>query len=299
MMLDAVVNYLPSPLDIPPVKGMNPDNEGRRMTRKADDNEPFAALRVQDHQRPARQPHVLPRLLGQGRERHDGHATRRATSASASAASCACTPTSAKSSARPTPATSTRPSACSDTRTGDTLCDEKHPILLEKMIFPEPVISIAIEPKTKVDVEKLGVGLQKLAAEDPSLPHPHRRGVGPDDHQRHGRAPPRDHRRPPEARVQGRVERRQARGRVPRGHHARRRSASTSTPSSPAAAASTVTSLMEIEPRRARRRLRLRERHRRRRHPEGVHPGHREGRHARRWTAASSPATRSSTCSAA
>src|SRR5471032_2495690 len=56
-----------------------------------------------------------------------------------------------------------------DTRTGDTLCDEKKPIILEKMIFPEPVISIAIEPKTKVDVEKLGVGLQKLAAEDPSF----------------------------------------------------------------------------------------------------------------------------------
>ena len=56
-----------------------------------------------------------------------------------------------------------------DTRTGDTLCDEKHPVLLEQMIFPEPVISIAIEPKTKVDVEKLGVGLQKLAQEDPSF----------------------------------------------------------------------------------------------------------------------------------
>jgi elongation factor G len=56
-----------------------------------------------------------------------------------------------------------------DTRTGDTLCDEKHPILLEKMIFPEPVISIAIEPRTKVDVEKLGVSLQKLAQEDPSF----------------------------------------------------------------------------------------------------------------------------------
>jgi elongation factor G len=56
-----------------------------------------------------------------------------------------------------------------DTRTGDTLCDEKRPIILEKMIFPEPVISIAIEPKTKADVEKLGIGLQKLAAEDPSF----------------------------------------------------------------------------------------------------------------------------------
>jgi elongation factor G len=56
-----------------------------------------------------------------------------------------------------------------DTRTGDTLCDEDKPIILEKMIFPTPVISIAIEPKTKADVEKLGVGLQKLAAEDPSF----------------------------------------------------------------------------------------------------------------------------------
>ena len=56
-----------------------------------------------------------------------------------------------------------------DTRTGDTLCDEKHPIILEKMIFPEPVISIAIEPKTKADVEKLGEALQKLADEDPSF----------------------------------------------------------------------------------------------------------------------------------
>jgi elongation factor G len=56
-----------------------------------------------------------------------------------------------------------------DTRTGDTLCDEKKPIILEKMIFPEPVISIAIEPKTKADVEKLSTGLQKLAAEDPSF----------------------------------------------------------------------------------------------------------------------------------
>src|SRR5262249_28186864 len=56
-----------------------------------------------------------------------------------------------------------------DTRTGDTLCDENKPVLLEKMVFPEPVISIAIEPKTKADVEKLGVALQKLAYEDPSF----------------------------------------------------------------------------------------------------------------------------------
>ena len=109
------------------------------------------------------------------------------------------------------------------------------------MIFPEPVISIAIEPKTKADVEKLGVGAAEARRRRPVVPHPHRRGDRADDHQRHGRAPPRDHRRPPEARVQGRVERRQARGRLPRGDHARRSPASTSTPSRPAAAASTAT----------------------------------------------------------
>ena len=61
-----------------------------------------------------------------------------------------------------------------DTRTGDTLCDEKKPIILEKMMFPEPVISIAIEPKTKADLEKLGVSLQKLALRGPVVPHVHR-----------------------------------------------------------------------------------------------------------------------------
>ena len=128
-----------------------------------------------------------------------------------------------------------------DTRTGDTLCDEKHPIVLEKMVFPEPVISLAIEPKTKGDVEKLGVAPPEARLRGPFVPHPHRRGERADDHRRHGRAAPRDHRRPPEARVQGRVERRQARGRVPRGDREEGRPASTSTPSSRADAGSTAT----------------------------------------------------------
>ena len=146
------------------------------------------------------------------------------------------------------------------------------------MIFPEPVISIAIEPKTKADVEKLGVGLQKLAAEDPSFRMHTDEEIGPDDHQRDGRAPPRDHRRPPEARVQGRVERRQARGRVPRGHHARRSSCEYKYAKQSGGRGQYGHVVMEIEPRRARQGLRVRERHRRRRHPEGVHPGDREGR---------------------
>ena len=135
-----------------------------------------------------------------------------------------------------------------DTRTGDTLCDEKKPIVLEKMIFPEPVISIAIEPKTKADVDKLGIGLQKLAAEDPSFRIYTDEETGQTIICRHGRAPPRDHRRPPQARVQGRVERRQARGRVPRGDHQAGEVRVQVRASSPAVAASTVTCCIEITP---------------------------------------------------
>ena len=98
--------------------------------------------------------------------------------------------------------------------TGDTLCDEKKPILLESMDFPEPVISLAIEPKTKADQEKLGQGMAKLMAEDPDLPRRDRRADRPGRDRRHGRAAPRDHRRPPEARVRRRGQRRQAAGRL-------------------------------------------------------------------------------------
>ena len=137
-----------------------------------------------------------------------------------------------------------------DTRTGDTLCDEKHPILLEQMIFPEPVISIAIEPKTKADVEKLGVGLQKLAARGPvaSACTPTKRagqtiisGMGElhleiivDRLKR-------------EFKVESNVGKPEVAYREAITKKAE--PASTSTPSSPAAAASTATSCMEIEPR--------------------------------------------------
>ena len=278
MMLDAVVNYLPSPVDIPPVEGIDPEQEGpardraQGLRRRA-----VQRARVQDHQRPARQPHVLPRLLGQDRERARWCSTRRATSASASAASCACTPTSAKSSHEADSGNIYAAVGLRDTRTGDTLCDEKHPILLEKMIFPEPVISIAIEPKTKVDVEKLGVGLQKLAAEDPSF----RMHTDEESGQTIISGMGELHleiivdRLKREFKVESNVGKpevayreaitkkvaceykyaKQSGGRGQYGHvrHGDRA-------------------------RRARRGLRLRQRHRRRRHPQGVHPGDREGR---------------------
>ena len=128
-----------------------------------------------------------------------------------------------------------------DVITGDTLCDPEHVIQLEKMVFPEPVISVAVEPKTKADQEKMGLALQRLAKEDPSFRMSHRPGVRPDDHRRHGRAAPGNHRRPHEARVQGRGERRQAAGRLPRNDPRARSTRKASSCASRAAAASTAT----------------------------------------------------------
>jgi elongation factor G len=169
MMIDAVVNYLPSPVDIPPVEGTEPTKKDHPIvTRKASDDEPFSALAFKI----INDPHgnltffrVYSGRLQSGtmvmnstREKRERigrilrmHANKREELTEADAGNIYA-------------AVGLR-----DTRTGDTLCDEDKPILLEKMIFPEPVISIAIEPKTKVDVEKLGIGLQKLAAEDPSF----------------------------------------------------------------------------------------------------------------------------------
>jgi len=169
MLLDAVVNYLPAPVDIPAVQGTNPDKpEAPPLTRKASDDEPFAGYAFKI----INDPHgnltffrVYSGKLTSGtmvmnstrgkRERIGRilrmHANKREELTEADAGNIYAAV------------------GLKDTRTGDTLCDEKQPILLEKMVFPEPVISIAIEPKTKSDVEKLGVGLQKLAAEDPSF----------------------------------------------------------------------------------------------------------------------------------
>jgi elongation factor G len=169
MLLDAVVNYLPSPLDIPAVQGINPDKPNDPpVVRTADDKAPFSAYAFKI----INDPHgnltffrvysgtinsgtmVLNSTRGK-RERIGRilrmHANKREELSEADAGNIYAAV------------------GLKDTRTGDTLCDEKSPVILEKMVFPEPVISIAIEPKTKGDVEKLGIGLQKLAAEDPSF----------------------------------------------------------------------------------------------------------------------------------
>ena len=117
------------------------------------------------------------------------------------------------------PATSSR-SPASRTPAPATRCAiRSKPVILEKMEFPEPVIEIAIEPKSKADQEKLGVALAKLAAEDPVLPRLDRPGIRPDHPQGHGRAPPRHQGRHPEAHLQGRRQYRRAAGGLPREDH--------------------------------------------------------------------------------
>ncbi len=169
MMLDAVVNYLPSPIDVPAVEGLNPDKpKDPPLTRRASDEEPFSALAFKIINDPHGNLTFFrvysgkitsgTMVLNSTRDKRERigrilrmHANKREELSEADSGNIYA-------------AVGLR-----DTRTGDTLCDEKNPVLLEKMIFPEPVISIAIEPRTKGDVEKLGVALSKLAYEDPSF----------------------------------------------------------------------------------------------------------------------------------
>ncbi|MBC3911461.1 elongation factor G [Undibacterium umbellatum] len=166
-MLDAVVEYLPSPLDIPPVPGVNEDDEP--VVRKAEDTEKFSALAFKI----ATDPFVgqlcfircYSGTLNSGDSVYNSvkekkerigrlvqmHANQREEIKEMMAGDIAAVV------------------GLKDTTTGDTLCDEKAIVVLERMIFPEPVISQAVEPKTKADQEKMGLALNRLAAEDPSF----------------------------------------------------------------------------------------------------------------------------------
>jgi len=169
-MLDAVVDYLPSPLDIPPVTGIDPDSKDEnKIERSANDAEPFSALAFKIMTDPFVGQLTFFRVYSgtltsgssvinstKGRTERIGrllkmHANKREEIKEVNAGDIAAAV------------------GLKSVTTGDTLCDEKKPIILEKMIFPEPVISLAIEPKTKADQEKLGVGMQKLMAEDPTF----------------------------------------------------------------------------------------------------------------------------------
>jgi elongation factor G len=167
-LLDAVVDYLPSPLDVPPMKGVNP-NTGAEEERLPSDGEPFTALAFKIMSDPYVGTLTFLRVYAgvmtsgsyvynsvKGKKERVGrllkmHANKREEIKEVYAGDIAA-------------AVGLR-----DTTTGDTLCDESKPIVLERMEFPDPVISIAIEPKTKADQEKLGGALQRLATEDPSF----------------------------------------------------------------------------------------------------------------------------------
>ena len=168
MMLDAVVDYMPSPLDIPAIKGVNPET-GEEDERKADDKEPFSALAFKIMADPFVGKLAFFRVYSgtlqsgsyvynsvKGKRERIGrilqmHANKREEIQEVYAGDIAAAV------------------GLKDTTTGDTLCDEKHEIVLESMDFPDPVIEIAIEPKTKAGQEKMGLALDKLAEEDPTF----------------------------------------------------------------------------------------------------------------------------------
>ncbi|HYM66379.1 MAG TPA: elongation factor G, partial [Patescibacteria group bacterium] len=168
-ILDAVVDYLPSPADVPPVEGTDPKT-GALLVREHDDAEPFSALAFKIQM----DPQGVGKLTffrvysgrlkagsgvlnaSNGRKERIGrilrmHAIRREDVDEVFTGDIAAAV------------------GLKFTTTGDTLADESHPILLESITFPEPVISVAIEPKTKADQDKLGVGLQRLTEEDPTF----------------------------------------------------------------------------------------------------------------------------------
>ncbi|MCI5904964.1 MAG: elongation factor G [Oscillospiraceae bacterium] len=167
-LLDAIVDYMPSPIDIPHIKGVNPET-GEEEERPSSDEEPFAALAFKI----ATDPFVgklcyfrvysgkvdagatvlnatkdSSERMGRILQMHSNHRKDIDTCYSGDIAACV---------------------GLKNTTTGDTLCDPKYPIILESMEFPEPVIQLAIEPKTKAGQEKMGIGLSKLAEEDPTF----------------------------------------------------------------------------------------------------------------------------------
>ena len=194
-----------------PSQGIDPKT-GETIERAPNENEPFSALAFKVVADPYVGRLVYFRVYSgvakQGSMRLQQH-PRRARARRPHPARC--TRTAAKTSTTIDAGQIAATVGLKNTFTGDTLCDEDKPIILEAIKFPEPVISVAIEPKTKDDQERMGDALTRLVEEDPTFKARLRRGDGPDDHLRHGRAAPRDHRRPHDARVQRRGERRPAR----------------------------------------------------------------------------------------
>ena len=168
LMLDGVIDYLPSPLDVPAIKGIDPDTGGE-VERHANDEEPFSALAFKVMTDPfvgrltffrvysgTLQSGSYVQNATKGKRERVGrilqmHANHRQEIPEVFSGDIAAAV------------------GLKDTTTGDTLCDEKNEVILESMEFPDPVIEVAIEPKSKADQDKMGVALQKLAEEDPTF----------------------------------------------------------------------------------------------------------------------------------
>ena len=167
-LIDAIVKYLPSPLDIPAIEGVNPKSEGKE-TRKADINEPFAALAFKI----ATDPYIgkLTFIKVYSGELKAGDSVYNVTSGKKERAAKILQMHSNKQQPldSATAGNIVALVGMKDIHTGDSLTDERHPVILENIVFPEPVIQIAIEPKTKDDEEKMTLALGKLADEDPTF----------------------------------------------------------------------------------------------------------------------------------
>lgn len=168
-LLDAVVDYLPSPLDIPPVQGVDVDNPEKTLERQASDKEPFSGLAFKVMNDPFVGSLTFVRIYSgvltsgttvintvKDQKERVGrmllmHANNREDVKTATAGDIVAL------------------AGLKNTTTGDTLCDQDKPIILERMEFPKPVIEVAVEPKTTADQEKMGIALSRLSAEDPSL----------------------------------------------------------------------------------------------------------------------------------
>ncbi len=168
-MLDAVVDYLPSPIEVPDIKGVKYQKEEEAISRKSSDDEPFSALAFKIMNDPFVGSLTFMRVYSgtieagssvlnsvkDKRERFGRMLQMHSNSREDIKVACA--------------GDIIAVAGLKDTTTGDTLCDPENAVILERMEFPDPVIEVAVEPKTKADQEKMGIALQRLAAEDPSF----------------------------------------------------------------------------------------------------------------------------------
>ncbi|WP_203334926.1 elongation factor G [Planococcus beigongshangi] len=168
LMLDAVIDYLPSPLDVPPMTGVLPDSD-EEVLRKPDENEPFSALAFKVMTDPYVGKLTFFRVYSgmlksgsyvqnssKGKRERVGRILQMHANSREEIAEVYCGDIAAA-------------IGLKDTSTGDTLSDEKHQVILERMVFPEPVISLSVEPKSKADQDKMGQALAKLQEEDPTF----------------------------------------------------------------------------------------------------------------------------------